>query len=160
LAEVEVDTETGKVKVMRYWAARDPGRIANPMGAEGQIEGGVVMGLGMALWEKIVRDGGFVLNPGMRDYLLPGAKDAPPEITIRPRAVRCGAGLPYEILEIVEVPLLDGASLERLLQDRAVASRMRVTTVASTSGMQPFRIGRSGDAGAEDRSGRCPPTEF
>lgn len=81
LAEVEVDTETGKVNVTRYWAAHDAGRIVNPIGAEGQIEGGVVMGLGMALWEKIVRNGGFIQNPGMRDYLLPGAKDAPPEIT-------------------------------------------------------------------------------
>jgi CO/xanthine dehydrogenase Mo-binding subunit len=81
LAELEVDIETGKVNVKRYWAAHDAGRIVNPMGAEGQIEGGVVMGLGMALWEKIVRNGGFIQNPGMRDYLLPGAKDAPPEIT-------------------------------------------------------------------------------
>lgn len=80
LAEVQVDTETGKVHVPRYWAAQDAGRIVNPMGAEGQIEGGVVMGLGMALWEKIVRDGGFIQNPGMRDYLLPGSKDVPTEI--------------------------------------------------------------------------------
>lgn len=81
LAEIELDTETGKVEVPRFWAAHDAGRIVNPMGAEGQIEGGVVMGLGMALWEKICRSGGFIQNPGMRDYLLPGAKDAPPEIT-------------------------------------------------------------------------------
>ena len=81
LAEIELDTETGKVEVPRFWAAHDAGRIVNPMGAEGQIEGGVVMGLGMALWEKICRSGGFIQNPGMRDYLLPGAKDAPAEIT-------------------------------------------------------------------------------
>jgi CO/xanthine dehydrogenase Mo-binding subunit len=81
LAEIEVDTETGKIDVPRYWAAHDAGRIVNPMGAEGQIEGGVVMGLGMALWEKLSRAGGFVQNPSMRDYLLPGSKDVPPEIT-------------------------------------------------------------------------------
>ena len=46
--------------------------------AEGQIEGGIVMGLGMALWEKLVRSGGYIQNPSMRDYLLPGIKDAPP----------------------------------------------------------------------------------
>jgi nicotinate dehydrogenase large molybdopterin subunit len=80
LAEIELDTETGKVEVPRFWAAHDAGRIVNPMGAEGQIEGGVVMGLGMALWEKISRNGGFIQNPGMRDYLLPGTKDAPTEI--------------------------------------------------------------------------------
>ena len=81
LAEIELDTETGKVEVPHYWAAHDAGRIVNPMGAEGQIEGGVVMGLGMALWEKICRSGGYIQNPGMRDYLLPGSKDAPSEIT-------------------------------------------------------------------------------
>jgi CO/xanthine dehydrogenase Mo-binding subunit len=81
LAEIEIDTETGKIDVPRFWAAHDAGRIVNPMGAEGQIEGGVVMGLGMALWEKLCRSGGFVQNPSMRDYLLPGAKDAPTEIT-------------------------------------------------------------------------------
>ena len=81
LAEIEVDTDTGKIEVPRFWAAHDAGRIVNPMGAEGQIEGGVVMGLGMALWEKICRSGGFIQNPGMRDYLLPGTKDVPAEIT-------------------------------------------------------------------------------
>ena len=80
LAEVEIDTETGNISVPRFWAAHDAGRIVNPMGAEGQIEGGIVMGLGMALWEKIVRSDGHIQNPGMRDYLLPGAKDAPTEI--------------------------------------------------------------------------------
>jgi CO/xanthine dehydrogenase Mo-binding subunit len=80
LAEIELDVETGKVEVPRFWAAHDAGRIVNPMGAEGQIEGGVVMGLGMALWEKICRNGGFIENPSMRDYLLPGTKDAPTEI--------------------------------------------------------------------------------
>lgn len=80
LAEVEVDTDTGKISVPRYWAAHDAGKIVNPIGAEGQIEGGVVMGLGMALWEKIVRRDGYVQNPGMRDYLLPGSKDVPTQI--------------------------------------------------------------------------------
>jgi CO/xanthine dehydrogenase Mo-binding subunit len=80
LAEIEVDVETGKVNVPRYWAAHDAGRIVNPMGAEGQIEGGVVMGLGMALWERIIRRDGYVQNPSMRDYLLPGSRDVPTEI--------------------------------------------------------------------------------
>ena len=81
LAEVEIDVETGSISVPRYWAAHDAGRIVHPVGAEGQIQGGVVMGLGMALWEKVARDGGYIQNPGMRDYLLPGPKDVPREIT-------------------------------------------------------------------------------
>ena len=77
LAEVEVDPETGRIDTRGYWAAHDAGRIVNPRAAEGQIEGGIVMGLGMALWEKLVRAGGYIQNPSMRDYLLPGIKDAP-----------------------------------------------------------------------------------
>ena len=80
LAEVEVDTETGRIDACGYWAAHDAGRIVNPRAAEGQIEGGIVMGLGMALWEKLVRAAGYIQNPSMRDYLLPGIKDVPPTI--------------------------------------------------------------------------------
>jgi CO/xanthine dehydrogenase Mo-binding subunit len=78
LAEAEVDTQTGRVAPLGYWAAHDAGKIVNPRSAEGQIEGGIVMGLGMALWEKLVRSGGYIQNPSLRDYLVPGIKDAPP----------------------------------------------------------------------------------
>ncbi len=80
LVEVEVDEELGSVRPLRYWAAQDASVIVNPPAAEGQIEGGVVMGLGMALWEKVARQGGHTLNPHYRDYLLAGSRDAP-EIT-------------------------------------------------------------------------------
>lgn len=80
LAEVEVDEETGAVQVVRYWAAHDAGKVIHPLNAEGQVEGGVVMGIGMALWEKIVRQDGRILNPNYLNYLLPGAKDVPTEI--------------------------------------------------------------------------------
>lgn len=80
MAEVEVDAETGEVRVPRYWAAHDAGHIINPTLAEGQVEGGIVMGLGMALWEKVARQGGYIQNPSYRDYMLPGAKDAPTTI--------------------------------------------------------------------------------
>ncbi len=82
LVEIEVDEELGSVDVVRYWAAHDGGVIVNPIGAEGQVEGGIVQGLGMALWEKIVRQEGFIVNPHYRDYLLPGAMDSPGEINV------------------------------------------------------------------------------
>ena len=82
LAEIDVDIETGRIDAPAYWAAHDAGRIVNPRAAEGQIEGGIVMGLGMALWEKLVRAGGYIQNPSLRDYLLPGIKDAPSAIRI------------------------------------------------------------------------------
>ena len=80
LAEVAVDDELGEVEVVKYWAAHDAGTVVNPTGAEGQIEGGVAMGVGQALWEKVVREHGTIMNPHYRDYLLPGAKDVPYDI--------------------------------------------------------------------------------
>jgi CO/xanthine dehydrogenase Mo-binding subunit len=80
LVEVEVDEDLGTVDLVRCWAAHDAGTIVNPIGAEGQVEGGVAMGLGQALWERVVRRDGVILNPHYRDYLLPGSRDVTMEI--------------------------------------------------------------------------------
>jgi|LSQX01.1.fsa_nt_gb CO/xanthine dehydrogenase Mo-binding subunit len=77
VAEVEVDTETGQVQVVSYHAAHDLGRTINPLGASGQIEGGVAMGIGWALMEDLVYDQGKVANAGFLDYRVPGPKDMP-----------------------------------------------------------------------------------
>ncbi len=80
--EVEVDTETGEVTVLRIAAAHDVGRAINPMAVEGQIQGGVSMGLGYGLYEELVVQDGEVLNPNFADYALPTAKDMPPIYSI------------------------------------------------------------------------------
>ena len=80
LVEIEVDTELGSIDLLGAWCAHDAGTIVNPTGAEGQIEGGVAMGVGQALWERVVRRDGHIMNPHYRDYLLPGAKDVTQEI--------------------------------------------------------------------------------
>jgi 4-hydroxybenzoyl-CoA reductase alpha subunit len=77
-AEVEVDTETGEVKVLKIAAAHDVGRAINPMAVEGQIEGGVSMGLGYGVGEELVLEKGRMLNPNFADYALPTALDMPP----------------------------------------------------------------------------------
>jgi CO/xanthine dehydrogenase Mo-binding subunit len=78
LAQVLVDTETGEVKVERYIACHDVGRAINPQQVEGQIQGGVAQGIGMALMEEVlVNEGGRMLNPGFTDYILPSVKDVP-----------------------------------------------------------------------------------
>ncbi len=77
-AEVEVDTETGEVTVLKIAAAHDVGRAINPMAVEGQIEGGVSMGLGYGLNEELVLEEGRLLNPNFADYALPTALDMPP----------------------------------------------------------------------------------
>lgn len=81
LVEIAVDEEIAAVDILGYWAAHDAGRIVNPVAAEGQVEGGIVMGLGMALWEKVIREDGYVRNPSYQDYLLPGSKDVPSKIS-------------------------------------------------------------------------------
>jgi xanthine dehydrogenase molybdenum-binding subunit len=81
-AEVEVDMETGRVRVLRLVAAHDVGRAINPMYVEGQIEGGVQMGLGYALTEELLIRDGRVLNPDFLDYRLPTALDMPEIETI------------------------------------------------------------------------------
>jgi xanthine dehydrogenase molybdenum-binding subunit len=77
MAEVEVDAETGKVRVLRLVCANDVGRAINPMAVEGQIEGGAQMGLGYALTEEVIVKDGRVLNPDFLDYRLFTAADMP-----------------------------------------------------------------------------------
>jgi xanthine dehydrogenase YagR molybdenum-binding subunit len=79
-AEVEVDTTTGNVRVNRVVTVHDSGLILNPLLAGGQVEGGVVQGVGYALMEGRVIDerSGIVLNPTLEDYRVPTAMDAPP----------------------------------------------------------------------------------
>ncbi len=81
-AEVEVDLETGKVRVLRIVAAHDVGRAINPMYVEGQIEGGIQMGIGYALTEELLVQDGRVLNPTFLDYRVPTALDMPKMETI------------------------------------------------------------------------------
>lgn len=74
--KVRVDEETGKVEVIEYVAAHDVGRAINPLLLEGQVYGGVVMGLGYALTEEVVHKNGENMNANFRDYKLFTAKDA------------------------------------------------------------------------------------
>jgi len=80
--ELAVDEQTGEVTVQRYVAAHDVGKAINPAACEGQIEGGVAMGLGLALMEELREENGKVLNPNFADYLLLTAEDMPPTETI------------------------------------------------------------------------------
>lgn len=75
--DLEVDEETGKVKVLSYAVAQDTGKALNPMSIEGQIQGAVTQGIGWALMEKIVMEKGEVQNSNLTDYRLPTATDVP-----------------------------------------------------------------------------------
>jgi xanthine dehydrogenase molybdenum-binding subunit len=77
VAEVEIDTQTGIVKLLKITGAHDVGRVLNRLGIEGQIEGGIVMGQGYALTETLMVENGVVRNPNFRDYKLVTAPEIP-----------------------------------------------------------------------------------
>ncbi len=77
IAEVEVDDETGQVEVIRIVAVHDCGTPINPMLVEGQIEGGISMGVGFALHEEILFKDGAQINPNLTNYIMPTSLDMP-----------------------------------------------------------------------------------
>lgn len=78
VAEVEVDRETGLVEVKHMWTAHDCGTVINPRSVDGQLAGSIQMGLGYALSEQFVMEGGKTLNTSFVDYKMPTAADMPP----------------------------------------------------------------------------------
>ncbi len=81
-AEVEVDVETGEVSVLTVIAANDVGRVINPVGLLGQIEGGVMMGLGNALTEEFIVEDGVVFSDRLSRYRMPGIAHTPEIVPI------------------------------------------------------------------------------
>jgi CO/xanthine dehydrogenase Mo-binding subunit len=80
-AVVEVDADLGLVRVVQIAAAQDAGKVMNPQGATGQVEGGTAMGIGLALMEEIKVEDGVIRNASFTDYLIPTILDAPPVVT-------------------------------------------------------------------------------
>jgi xanthine dehydrogenase YagR molybdenum-binding subunit len=85
-AEVEVDTRTGEIRVTRFLAAHDSGRVMNRLTYDNQVKGGVTMGIGFALTERRVldRQTGRVLNANLHDYRVPTMLDVPAQMTCLP----------------------------------------------------------------------------
>jgi CO/xanthine dehydrogenase Mo-binding subunit len=80
IVDIEIDEVTGKIEVKRAWSAADVGRAINPLSVEGQIEGAFVQGMGLALSEEMVWDGGRLANPSLMDYKVPTSLDSPYDI--------------------------------------------------------------------------------
>jgi CO/xanthine dehydrogenase Mo-binding subunit len=78
--EVEVDTETGQLRVLRVFSANDVGKAVNPQQVEGQIEGGVAQAVGWATCENFIVEGGRVLTPHLSTYLIPTVADVPERV--------------------------------------------------------------------------------
>ncbi|MDD5067304.1 MAG: molybdopterin-dependent oxidoreductase, partial [bacterium] len=75
--ELEVNIRTGEVKLIKVWAAHDIGKAINPQQAEAQIQGGVLQGIGYALYENLIVKNGIIVNPNFTGYIIPTIKDAP-----------------------------------------------------------------------------------
>jgi CO/xanthine dehydrogenase Mo-binding subunit len=132
LCDVEVDLDTGQVRVLRYIAAHDVGRAINPLSVEGQISGAVVQGLGMALLEEVVLDEGINLTAGFFQYLVPTATDVP---DIEVIVLESGEGMgPFGARGIGEPPI--GPPLAAV----ANAIRDAVGTRPTTLPITPERV--------------------
>jgi CO/xanthine dehydrogenase Mo-binding subunit len=82
IAQVVVDIETGEVRIERYIACHDVGKAINPQSVAGQMAGGATQGIGMALMEEVVNEGGVMKNPNFTDYILPTFRDVPTVETV------------------------------------------------------------------------------
>ena len=105
IVDIEVDPETGKIEILRYTAAQDVGTAIHPSYVEGQIQGGVVQGLGWALNEEyFMNDTGTMMNSSLLDYRMPTSLDLPmidPVVVEVPNPMH-----PYGVRGVGEVPLV------------------------------------------------------
>jgi xanthine dehydrogenase molybdenum-binding subunit len=123
VAEVEVDTETGIVRLVKVTGAHDVGRVLNRLGIEGQIEGGIVMGQGYAITEELIVQDGVVRNPAFRDYKLVTAPEIP-EIDVRFIETMDGEG-PQGAKGVGEAPAICVAAATANAIENATGVRIR-----------------------------------
>jgi len=109
IVDVEVDPETGKVEILRYTAVQDVGKAIHPSYVEGQIQGGVVQGIGWALNEEyIYNDEGHLLNASLLDYRMPTALDLPMIETVLVEVAN--PDHPFGVRGVGEVPIVPPAA--------------------------------------------------
>jgi CO/xanthine dehydrogenase Mo-binding subunit len=108
IAQVLVDCETGQVIVERLIAVHDAGKMINPGGVYGQIEGGVAQGIGYALTEELIVEEGHTRNPSLENYVIPMALDIP-EIEMEVLEIPEPLGAPLGAKGIAESPIIPTA---------------------------------------------------
>jgi len=141
-ADVEVDTETGEVRVLAYAAAHDVGRAINPLRVEGQIQGGAYQGLGYALGEEVVVHDGQTASTLLASYLVPTSADLP---DVQAIIVESGEGKgPFGARGIGEPTI--GNPAATIANAVAAATGVRVTRLPIT----PERLLAAIDAEGDD----------
>ncbi len=129
VAEVEVDPETGQVKLRKFTSAHNTGTVLNPLMHQGQIDGGVVMGLGYALMEHLMVDDGKVATANFGDYKIPTIQDIP-SLTTSVTEIPKGPG-PYNSMPIGETSNIPvAAAIANAVQD-AVGVRIKSLPITS-----------------------------
>jgi xanthine dehydrogenase molybdenum-binding subunit len=146
VAEVEVDLDTGVVKVLGISAAHDVGRVINRLGIEGQVEGGIAQGLGYALMEEIKVDAGRVLNPTFTDYKLVTTQDLP-ELKIAFIETHDPAG-PFGAKGIAESPLIPVAAAIANAVHNATGVRMTELPLTPERVLRKLKEARDEKTGA------------
>jgi CO/xanthine dehydrogenase Mo-binding subunit len=130
IAEVHVDPETGKISLRNMISAHTTGKVINPLMHQGQIEGGVVFGLGYALTEEVMFDGARITTTNFGEFKIPNITDIPPLKTHVMENVPAGPG-PYNSLAIGEVANVPTAAA--IANAVADACGVRITDLPVTS---------------------------
>jgi len=123
ITDVEVDPETGKTQILRYTALQDAGRSIHPSYVEGQVQGGVVQGIGWALNEEyFFNKDGRMMNPTFLDYRMPTSLDLPmidTEIVEVPNP-----GHPFGVRGVGEIPIVPPMAAIANAINKAISVRM------------------------------------
>ncbi len=124
IVDVEVDPDTGKVSILRYTAVQDVGKAIHPAYVEGQMQGGVVQGIGWALNEEYVyNERGEMTNASFLDYRMPTSLDLPMIDTVLVEVAN--PGHPYGVRGVGEVPIVPPPAAIANAIYRAIGVRLR-----------------------------------
>ncbi|MGH7825641.1 MAG: xanthine dehydrogenase family protein molybdopterin-binding subunit [Candidatus Binatia bacterium] len=139
IAEVEIDPETGQVTLKQFTTAHSTGTVLNPLMHQGQIDGGVVMGLGYALMEQVLIDGGKVIATNFGDNKIPSIRDIPPLKTIV-QEMPVGNG-PYGGMSIGEPPVVPVAAAVANAVHDAVGARIYELPITAEKVLSALKSG-------------------
>jgi CO/xanthine dehydrogenase Mo-binding subunit len=144
IAEVEVDPETGQVKLTQFTSAHSTGTVLNPLMHQGQIDGGVVMGIGYAMMEGVLMEGGSVITTNFGDNKIPSICDIPPLKTVI-QEFPVGNG-PYGGMSIGEPPVIPTAPAVANAVHDAVGARIYDLPITAEKVLRAIRAARSDGA--------------
>jgi len=139
VAEVEIDPETGKVSLRQMTTAHSTGTVINPLMHQGQIDGGVVMGVGYGLMEHLVIDEGKVATVNFGDYKIPTVQDIP---VLKTAVVEASKGPgPYSSMSIGETPNIPVAAAIANAVEDAVGVRIKSLPITAEKVFEALRRG-------------------